>query len=104
MGGCFGAVSLIMPDFTATITGLTDARSGSLICWCSATPLKVTLLATIFAKFHTAGTGDVVVVTALVIPQENTGISSDRCLGWETYDRNSSRGSGSVDCHHLLFL
>ena len=93
-----------MSDFTAIITGLTDARSRSLICWCSATPRKVTLLAIIFAKFHTTGTEDVVVVTALVTPRENTDISGDRCFGWETYNRNSSRGSGSVDCHHLLFL
>ena len=75
-----------MPDFTATITGLIDARSGSLICWCSATPRKVTLLATTFAKCYTTVTGDVVVVTALVTPRANTGISSDRCSGWETYD------------------
>ena len=70
-----------MPDFAVTIAGLTDARSGSLIGWCFAASCKVTLLATVFAKFLMTGTGDVVVVTASVTPREDIGISGDRCLG-----------------------
>ena len=65
-----------MPDFATTIAGLTDACSRDLIGWCSAASRKVTLLATIFAKFLMKGIGDTMVVTVPVAPRKNTSISS----------------------------